>query len=182
LAGGIDELRGKSNYFIGKNSGKWRRNVPTFAGVKFREIYPGIDLIYRGTEGRVEYEFAIAPGAAPDRIKLHIDGADKVSLAPNGDLIIKNADGYIVEKAPSIYQEDNEIAMGNYTDVNESFAQISGYLRHRNNCTNPQLLPRLFSRSTLALSSTVFRIRKSSDHSLKSEFHSLDCSDVSSLE
>ncbi len=106
-ASGVDELHGKTNYFIGKDAGKWHRNIPTFAGVKFREIYPGIDLVYRGSEGRVEYDFAIAPGADPNRIKLRVDGADNLSLASNGDLIIKTADGDLVEKAPTIYQEDH---------------------------------------------------------------------------
>src|SRR5580704_13918948 len=103
-ASGVDKLPGKTNYFIGKDSTRWRRNVPTFVGAKFHEIYPGIDVIYRGTEGRIEYDFSIASNADPNRIKLHIDGAENVSLAPDGDLIIKTTDGYLVEKAPIIYQ------------------------------------------------------------------------------
>jgi hypothetical protein len=83
-ASGVEQLPGKTNYFIGKDSSKWRRNVPTFTGVKFRETYPGVDLIYRGAEGRIEYDFAVAPGADPGRIRLRVDGADGLSLDAGG--------------------------------------------------------------------------------------------------
>ena len=98
-------MAGKTNYFIGKDPAKWRQNVPTFAGVKFREVYPGIDLIYRGTEGRVEYDFAISPNADPGRVRMRVEGAESLALASNGDLIIKTVVGDLVEKAPKIYQE-----------------------------------------------------------------------------
>jgi hypothetical protein len=42
-ASGVDQLPGRTNYFIGKDPAKWRKNVPTFSGVKFGRIYPGID-------------------------------------------------------------------------------------------------------------------------------------------
>ena len=60
-ASGIDQLPTRTNYFIGKDPAKWRRNVPTFAGTKFAGIYPGIDLVYRGNQSRLEYDFVVAP-------------------------------------------------------------------------------------------------------------------------
>jgi hypothetical protein len=105
VASGVDRMAGKTNYFIGKDPAKWQQNVPTFAGVKFHEVYPGIDLIYRGAEGRVEYDFAISPNADPGRVRMRVEGADNVALAGNGDLIIKTAVGDVVEKVPRIYQE-----------------------------------------------------------------------------
>jgi hypothetical protein len=45
---GLDELPGKSNYFIGNDPKKWRTNVPTYAKVRYEEVYPGIDVVYYG--------------------------------------------------------------------------------------------------------------------------------------
>ncbi|MGH7815337.1 MAG: hypothetical protein ACREQI_15195, partial [Candidatus Binataceae bacterium] len=45
---GVDPLRAKANYFIGNNPGKWHTDVPTYAKVRYRNIYPGIDLVYYG--------------------------------------------------------------------------------------------------------------------------------------
>src|SRR2546421_1123804 len=38
---GIDELPGKVNYFIGNDPEKWQTDVPTYAQVKYAEVYPG---------------------------------------------------------------------------------------------------------------------------------------------
>ena len=45
------------------------------AQVGYRDIYPGIDVRYRGTDGRVEQDFLVAPGASPDRIRFRVDDA-----------------------------------------------------------------------------------------------------------
>lgn len=101
---GIDELPGRDNYFIGSDRTRWRTDVATFAGVKVRDAYPGIDVIYRGTEGRLEYDFAIARAADPNRIQLSIDGANRLSIDSNGDVDIETSSGSVVQKAPVIYQ------------------------------------------------------------------------------
>jgi hypothetical protein len=70
---GLDPLPGKSNYFIGNDPKKWRTNVSQYAKVKYEGIYSGIDLVYYGNpsaEGRVEYDFIVAPGADPKAIRL----------------------------------------------------------------------------------------------------------------
>jgi hypothetical protein len=45
---GLDELPGKSNYFIDNDPKKWRTNVPTYAKVKYQNVYRGVDLVYYG--------------------------------------------------------------------------------------------------------------------------------------
>jgi hypothetical protein len=39
---GTGELPGKVNYFIGNDPAKWRTNVPTYAQVKYENVYPGV--------------------------------------------------------------------------------------------------------------------------------------------
>ena len=56
---------GKSNYFIGNDPAKWHRDIPQFARVRYRNVYPGVDLVYYGNQGRLEYDFEVAPGSDP---------------------------------------------------------------------------------------------------------------------
>ena len=77
---GLDELPGKINYFIGNDPGKWRTNLPTYARVRYENVYSGIDLAYYGKKGgELEYDFIVAPGADPGEIALAIDAVGQVS-------------------------------------------------------------------------------------------------------
>src|SRR5438270_11448239 len=40
---GTDALPGKSNYFVGNDPSKWRTDVPNYAKVKYRGVYPVTD-------------------------------------------------------------------------------------------------------------------------------------------
>jgi hypothetical protein len=64
---GMEELPGKSNYFIGNDPQKWRTNVPNYAKVKYANVYPGVDLVYYGNQGQLEYDFVVQPGWDPSR-------------------------------------------------------------------------------------------------------------------
>ena len=70
---GDDLLPGKSNYFIGNNPDKWHRNIPQFARVRYQAVYPGVDLVYYGNQGQLEYDFEVAPGADPNAIAFQFD-------------------------------------------------------------------------------------------------------------
>jgi len=102
---GVDELPGKSNYFIGNSPKKWRTNVPTYAKVKYQNLYPGVDLIYYGNQRQLEYDFVVAPGADPNRIGLQFHGAGKPRIDDKGDLVL-GADGDEVRlQKPQVYQD-----------------------------------------------------------------------------
>jgi Big-like domain-containing protein/carboxypeptidase family protein/beta-propeller repeat-containing protein/IPT/TIG domain-containing protein len=102
---GLDELPGKTNYFIGDDPAKWQTDVLNYAKVKYTNVYPGVDLLYYGNAGQLEYDFIVAPGADPRSIKLHYDGAKHLSLAENGDLVLKIAGGEIRQHKPVVFQE-----------------------------------------------------------------------------
>ena len=76
---GEDQQAGQVNYFIGRDSAKWHTHVPTYARVRYKNIYPGIDLLYYGNQKQLEYDFAIAPGADHSRC------FDTVQGQPKGD-------------------------------------------------------------------------------------------------
>ena len=112
----LDELPGKANYFIGNDPRKWHTNVPTYAKLRYREVYPGVDLLYYGNQQQLEHDFIVAPGADPRSITLNLAGAEKLSLDPQGTLVLGVKDGELRLDKPHIYQEvdgvQREIAGG----------------------------------------------------------------------
>ncbi|MEP7337651.1 MAG: hypothetical protein ABI977_07880, partial [Acidobacteriota bacterium] len=77
---GAEELPGKTNYFLGNDPNQWRKDVPTFGKVKYEAVYPGIDLMYYGNQQQLEYDFIVAPGADPNRIRLSFAGAEAMRV------------------------------------------------------------------------------------------------------
>ncbi len=101
---GAGQLPGKSNYFIGNDPAKWHHNIPQFAQVRYRAVYPGVDLVYYGNQGQLEYDFEVAPGADPHQVALRFSGTDKISLDSGGNLVLAVAGGNIKFQSPHVYQ------------------------------------------------------------------------------
>ena len=102
---GAEQLPGKVNYFVGNDRSKWRTNLETYSKVHYRGVYPGTDLVYYGNQRQLEYDFVLAPGADPERIKLGFAGADKIRIDPNGDLLLSTAVGEVIQRKPVAYQD-----------------------------------------------------------------------------
>jgi len=102
---GADALPGRSHFFMGPDPSRWRRGVPQFARVEYRDVYPGVDLAYHGREGRLEYDFVVRPGADPRAIRLRFAGASSLRIDARGDLVLATAAGSLVQPAPLVYQE-----------------------------------------------------------------------------
>jgi len=101
---GIEPLPGKSNYLIGNDRAKWRTGVPQFARVRYASVYPGIDLVFYGNQGSLEYDFQVAPGADPANAELEFNGAKAVQVE-DGALVIKSEGEDLRLEAPRVYQE-----------------------------------------------------------------------------
>jgi hypothetical protein len=103
---GQERLPGVVNVLRGDDPAKWVTGAPTFARVRYHDVYPGIDLAWYGThEGRLEYDFIVRPGADPSAIGLELEGARRVSLADSGALRIETAAGTLVQRPPVAYQQ-----------------------------------------------------------------------------
>ncbi len=102
---GEEQASGKSNYFIGNDSSKWRRDIANYTRVRMKGAYPGIDMVYYGTQGKLEYDFVISPGADPGMIKLSYQGAEKAVVDPQGNLRFQMSHGVVPFAAPAVYQE-----------------------------------------------------------------------------
>jgi len=102
---GKGELPGAVNYFVGKDPSQWRRGIPTYAGVVYREVYPGVDLVYYGNQRQLEYDFVVRAGADPGKIALDFAGADRIEIDSQGDLVLHTAAGELRQRKPLVYQE-----------------------------------------------------------------------------
>ncbi len=101
---GSDQLPGTANYILGNDPAKWHTAIPTFAKVKYSGVYNGIDLVYYGNQGQLEYDFIVAPHADPAPIRLHFAGAQSTRLNPDGSLAIQAKDGSVAFRKPVLYQ------------------------------------------------------------------------------
>jgi hypothetical protein len=108
---GLEELPGRSNYFIGKDPREWRTNVPNYARVEYANVYPGVDLVYYGNQRQLEYDFVVQPGADPRRIRLAVQSQSAKSSSQsalridlNGDLVADVGDGEVRFHKPVVYQ------------------------------------------------------------------------------
>jgi hypothetical protein len=101
-------MPGRVNYYVGSDPSKWRENVATYARVRYSSVYPGIDLVYYGTQGRLEYDFDVAPGANPRDIRVEFDGAERVTLDERGNLHVAASGHEVVFDRPVAYQRDDQ--------------------------------------------------------------------------
>lgn len=102
---GLSPQSAKTNYFIGKDPRRWKTNTSSYGRIKYHEVFPGIDLDFYGNQQRMEYDYIVAPGADPNKIKLEFKGADRIHVDAQGDLIIHTSLGELRQKKPIIYQE-----------------------------------------------------------------------------
>jgi hypothetical protein len=102
---GVELLSGKVNYFIGNDPKKWRTNIPTYGKVKYQNVYEGVDLVYYGNQGKLEYDFVVAPGADPKNIQIAFKGVDSLRTDDKGELILQTDSGDLRMHKPFVYQE-----------------------------------------------------------------------------
>jgi hypothetical protein len=102
---GLDPLPGRSHYFVGRDRNAWRRGVAQFARVRQAGIYDGVDLVYYPQGRELEYDFVVAPGADPSRIRVAFEGARSLRLDSGGALLVETSAGSMRQHPPRIYQD-----------------------------------------------------------------------------
>ncbi|MCX6621077.1 MAG: SBBP repeat-containing protein [Acidobacteria bacterium] len=101
---GMDPMRARANYLTGRDKSKWQFGVPLFQKVRYREVYPGVDLDYYGQDGRLEFDFIVSPNTGTAAIRMQVTGADRTLVNGDGDLVIEVAGERILQKKPLLYQ------------------------------------------------------------------------------
>lgn len=104
---GMDMLPSKINYMTGDQS-KWNTNVKQYSKVQYKQVYKGIDIVYYGNQGQLEYDFVVAPGANPGIIKMNFQGAKSLELDKQGNLVLNLKEGQMTFNAPLLYQKTGD--------------------------------------------------------------------------
>ena len=93
------------SYFKGRPE-EWRTGLRASRRIIYRDLWPGIDLIYSGTVNRLKYDFIVRPGADPNRIRLAWRGADSVQVTEEGQLAVFTPLGTLRDEMPKAWQEE----------------------------------------------------------------------------
>ncbi len=107
---GLDKLASYSNYFLGRDSSRWKSRVGHYQRVLSQEVWPGINVEYVLKPGGVELVYHLQAGADPVQIQLQIEGLSApLSLDAAGNLVLPTSLGPLVEQAPTAFQQGRAI-------------------------------------------------------------------------
>ena len=142
---GVDPLPGRSNYFSGSDPAKWHTDVPTYAKVRYSNVYPGVDLVYYGNqEGRLEHDFVVAPGADPNAIAIGLQDSDGVMADKDGGITLHTKSGDLTLHSPTVYQiidgERKTIPATYFLADNQVKFQLGSYDRNATLVIDPVLV------------------------------------------
>ena len=101
---GEAEQPGKINYLMGSNPSDWRSGISTFGKVRLENVYSGVNAVFYGNQQRLEYDLDLAAGVNPDTIAVRFEGAQKISVNAQGELVIGLDGGDMVQREPVAYQ------------------------------------------------------------------------------
>ena len=104
---GIEPVSGRINYLVGSDPKRWRTHVTAYSAVKFERVYPGIDLVYRGSD-QLEYDFLVSPGADPGIIALDFSCSCRMELDGAGDVVFSLGGQTLRHRKPRIYQPSGD--------------------------------------------------------------------------
>ncbi len=103
---GLEEMPGKVNYLIGKNPAQWHTSVPLYSQVRISTVYPGVDLLFRGDQQQLEYDFIVSPGADASKVAFRFRGAKKIEIDSDGNLILHASNSDFRMRRPMVYQTE----------------------------------------------------------------------------
>jgi hypothetical protein len=109
------------NYYVGTDRSRWHSGVPTFAQVRYKNVFSGIDLLFHEKDGGVEFDFEVAPGSDPQQVRLKLDGPYAFS---GGDLLV-GEHGWMRIQKPRACQ----ILDGHQREVSANYVVKNGELR-----------------------------------------------------
>ncbi|MFO0984366.1 MAG: hypothetical protein U1E76_22015 [Planctomycetota bacterium] len=101
---GIDPVPGRYHYFLGKDTSRWRTNVPGYSTLRYRGLYAGVDVMVREHEARLEYDLILGPGAELDQIVVRCEGSEALCVDERGALLIETPAGRLEQQRPHTYQ------------------------------------------------------------------------------
>ena len=104
---GLEPTGGITNYLLGGQSRNWKTGVQHYSRLSIAGVYEGIDLVFYSNGSQLEYDFVVAPGADPKRIRLAFDGVERMQVdSKSGDLLLTMRSGAELRHfRPKVYQQ-----------------------------------------------------------------------------
>ena len=129
---GLEKSGAVFSYFKGSRE-DWHTGLPGYRRIIYRDLWPGVDLVYKGDVGRLKYEFIVGPGAAPSLIQLGIRGVKGVAVDKEGRLVIDTPLEKIIDEWPIVFQEGgaggkNFVAAGYAVDTTEAGDAVVSFI------------------------------------------------------
>ena len=139
-----NRLETLSNYYTGRDPGRWHTGISNYESATYAGLYPNIDLAFRGNQGQLEYDFLVEPGGDPAAIRIRIGGADNITIE-NGAAVLRTVSGKLIMHAPDLYQESDGVrreVSGKFilSRKNEIAFQVGAYDRTRPLVIDPLLV------------------------------------------
>jgi len=100
---GLGELPGSYNFFLGRDPAGWRSDIRSFERVIYRDVWPGVDVVYRHRDGRLTYEILAAPGVDPSTVSFDYEGGT----------VLQEAGGVYRIETPGVTVEDRRPTAAN---------------------------------------------------------------------
>ncbi len=100
-----NELPGIVNYYVGSDPKNWHTGVKQYSSVSYRDVYPGVNMVFHGAQRQLEFDFVVSPGADPKTIGLGFKNAQKLATDAAGNLVLASSAGDVVLHKPVAYQE-----------------------------------------------------------------------------
>lgn len=107
---GEDRKAAVLSYFHGKRD-TWKKGIPTFGQIIYKNLWPGIDLVYSGKTDQLKYAFIVHPGADPDQIRLQYSGVTSLSVKASGALEVVTPAETFEDGVPLAFQGADEVSM-----------------------------------------------------------------------
>jgi hypothetical protein len=104
-----DSTGGELNYFSGARPEQWHTKIPTYSTLRYTGVYPGIDLLFRASGKNLEFDWLLAPGKAPGTIRMQLDGATKLTVTPQGGLLVNLPSSSFTILPPRVFQDENRM-------------------------------------------------------------------------
>ena len=99
---------GVANYYRTADHRQWLEGIPFYNKVHYREVYPGIDLVFHGRNGKLEYDFSVQPGRGVSAIELNFPDADSLAVDADGSLLVRRGGKSLRLLAPAAFQGQEE--------------------------------------------------------------------------
>jgi hypothetical protein len=104
---GQDSTGKKTSFFIGNEKDRWVSGVEEFSRVVYKDLWTGIDLIFKTTNSGVKYDFLLNPQANEKLIAMEVQGHTSLSIDGDGNLVYQTSAGKLIDGCLKAFYHEN---------------------------------------------------------------------------